>query len=195
MKINEVKIGKDKKNANNLGKGVKPAKKDGLAGNFRVADNQERLANEQIPTKVEALRDRTFTADILPFTTAYLDIGSSNYEFSNIYLVNAPTVSSDERTQSDIVDLPYGLAEINQIQTKKYKQKKNKDRGDGKNKKEGGHLGVLAQQVMPVIPEVVEENLYGDDYMGVRYEELIPVLIKAVQELSAEVDKLKKEPK
>ncbi|MFY7886119.1 MAG: tail fiber domain-containing protein, partial [Dolichospermum sp.] len=52
------------------------------------------------------------------------------------------------------------------------------------------NLGLIAQDIVKVFPETVtldEEN----DVLGVRYTELIPVLVKAIQELKAEVDTLK----
>lgn len=55
--------------------------------------------------------------------------------------------------------------------------------------KDGGHdMGVIAQEVQRVFPELVTEDEYG--YLQVRYNGLIGALLAAVQELSAEVKKL-----
>ena len=53
------------------------------------------------------------------------------------------------------------------------------------------HVGVLAQDVVKVLPEAV--NVPGDsnEMMSVRYTELIPLLFGAIQDLKAEVEKLK----
>lgn len=51
------------------------------------------------------------------------------------------------------------------------------------------HYGLLAQDVQKLFPELVHED--GAGYLSVNYMELIPLLIQAVQELSAEVDELK----
>lgn len=48
--------------------------------------------------------------------------------------------------------------------------------------------GVIAQQVREVLPEVVIEKDTG--YLGVRYEQIIPLLIEAIKELNAKVDRL-----
>lgn len=53
------------------------------------------------------------------------------------------------------------------------------------------HYGLLAQEVQKLFPELVHEDKAG--YLSVNYIELIPLLIQAVQELSAEVEKLKKD--
>ena len=52
------------------------------------------------------------------------------------------------------------------------------------------HYGLLAQDVQKLFPELVQEC--GDGYLSVNYIELIPLLIQAVQELSLEVENLKK---
>jgi microcystin-dependent protein len=51
------------------------------------------------------------------------------------------------------------------------------------------HLGVSAQEVQPVLPELVEVDLEGT--LSMNYTGLIPVLLKAIQELKAEIDLLK----
>lgn len=59
------------------------------------------------------------------------------------------------------------------------------------------HVGVSAQSVAEVLPEAIQEivnpaNVEDETkYMAVRYTELIPVLIAAIQELNAEIRKLK----
>ena len=57
--------------------------------------------------------------------------------------------------------------------------------------KERGHdVGVIAQEVQKVLPEVVQERTNG--YLGVDYKRLIPLLIESVKELKQEVEDLKK---
>ena len=53
-------------------------------------------------------------------------------------------------------------------------------------------IGVIAQEVEEVIPEVVHTNqLDGEDVKSVDYGKLVGVLIEAIKELKAEVDELK----
>ena len=51
------------------------------------------------------------------------------------------------------------------------------------------NLGLIAQDVEAVFPQLVDTG--KDGIMGVRYTELVPVLVKAIQELKAENDTLK----
>jgi hypothetical protein len=65
-------------------------------------------------------------------------------------------------------------------------------------------LGLIAQDVEKVFPQIIDKNkLYkkaGDnseidetEYLGVRYQELIPVLVKAIQEQQVQIKELQKE--
>ena len=67
------------------------------------------------------------------------------------------------------------------------------------------HVGVLAQEVEQVLPEIVkpapfdigqnedgtEYSLSGHHYKTVQYEKMVPLLLEAIKELKIELDKLK----
>jgi len=61
----------------------------------------------------------------------------------------------------------------------------------GVHENEGHDIGVIAQEVEKVAPEVVTTRENG--YKAVKYEKLVALLIQAVKELSSEVDSLRKE--
>ena len=88
--------------------------------------------------------------------------------------------ASDERLKENIVDIPYGLAEIKQLQPKKYTMIT------------GGEeqVGLIAQEVESIIPEVVTTS--GEANMkSLSYGNLNAVLIKAIQEQQTIIDDLK----
>ena len=96
------------------------------------------------------------------------------FESGNATLAGNLTQNSDRRLKQDITDLPYGLNEILQLQPKHYFWKhKEQDKKS---------LGLIAQDVQPIINEIV--NVQDDEAktLGISYTELIPVLIKAIQE-------------
>jgi len=56
--------------------------------------------------------------------------------------------------------------------------------------RERGHdVGVVAQEVQKIHPEIVEERKNG--YLGVDYKRLVPLLIQSIKELKDEVDEIK----
>jgi hypothetical protein len=97
---------------------------------------------------------------------------------------------SDERLKNIKGEMGYGLDTINKIKTYDFIWKRNGNKG----------FGVKAQEISELIPEIVEKGSDGEidpmefettDIWKVNYNELVPVLIKAIQELKAEVDSLK----
>jgi hypothetical protein len=54
----------------------------------------------------------------------------------------------------------------------------------------GVEVGVSAQEVEAVLPEIVTDSVVGKDYKTVMYEKLTPLLIEAVKELTQKVEKL-----
>ena len=54
----------------------------------------------------------------------------------------------------------------------------------------GRHLGVSAQEVEKVFPQAVVKRA-NDQFLTVKYEKLVPVLIEAIKELKGEIESLK----
>jgi len=59
-----------------------------------------------------------------------------------------------------------------------------------KSEYEGHDIGVVAQEVEAVIPEVVRTNIRG--YKTIRYEKIVPVLIEAIKELHKKIEHIEK---
>ena len=99
---------------------------------------------------------------------------------SNDLTVNGDVViSSDARLKSNIVSLGSTLSKLLQIDGKSYEMK-------GKQK-----IGVLAQEIKEVFPELVSED--DNKMLAVNYQGLVPVLINALKEQQSEIDELKEQ--
>lgn len=103
----------------------------------------------------------------------------------------ATTISSisDQRLKENVQDLDVGLAEIMALKPRKFDWKE----GQGKDIK--GDRGFVAQEVERVFPELIDEWIDAapegeEPYKSVR-QDLIPVLVKAIQEQQAMIDELK----
>jgi hypothetical protein len=97
---------------------------------------------------------------------------------------NDITAFSDRRLKTDIKNIENALPKVMQMQGVYYK------RNDIENARE--QIGVLAQDMEAILPEVV---LTADDEIGTKsvdYAKITAVLIEAIKELKAEIDELKK---
>jgi len=97
---------------------------------------------------------------------------------------NDITAFSDRRLKTDITNIENALPKVMRMQGVYYK------RNDVDDAKE--QIGVIAQDMETIIPEVV---LTADDEMqtkSVDYGKLCAVLIESIKELKAEIDELKK---
>ena len=112
------------------------------------------------------------------------DIGSGSERFDDIFATNGTIQTSDENAKKDIVTSDLGLTFINAVKPVSYKFKTGTRT----------HYGVIAQDLETVLDGKDFAGLIKDtetNNYGIRYTELIAPLIKAIQELSAEVETLK----
>jgi hypothetical protein len=112
----------------------------------------------------------------------YLSVGATSF-----------TGNSDERLKNINSNIENALDKISTLRAVNFSWK-----SDETNKE---NLGLIAQDVEQVFPQVIdkvklpskvdEEQTDDTEYLGIRYTELVPVLVKAIQELKAEINELK----
>ena len=96
---------------------------------------------------------------------------------------------SDKRDKTDIIDIPVGLEFINSIRPVKFKwQRREPDATDGKVR-----AGFIAQELEEAQKNCDYLDLIMDnnpDKLEAKQGNLLPVMVKAIQELSAKVTAL-----
>ena len=94
------------------------------------------------------------------------------------------TAISDQSLKENIRDLDKGLNTILSLQPRRFDWKN----GDGND-----IMGFIAQEVEEVMPEIVHETKYTDEEtkLGLKMGDMIPSLVKAIQELKTELDAAK----
>ena len=113
------------------------------------------------------------------YITGGLTVYDDIYATGNVYSSNGNPLS-DVRLKTDIMPVHDSLARLSKMRGVYFSwatEGQNRPHYDEKR-----HLGVIAQEVQAVLPEIVD-MVYGGEYLGIRYQELIPLLINAVKEL------------
>jgi hypothetical protein len=113
-------------------------------------------------------------------------LGAAPNRWSVVYAANGTINTSDERVKKSIRDAVLGLDFILKLRPVSFEWK---DRQDGR------HYGFTAQEVERALEEEEFAGLdkSNPDMWGLNYSELIAPLVRAVQELSAEITELKKQ--
>ena len=125
------------------------------------------------------------------YTGAYVKVGGDISATGNI----TAYASSDKRLKENIIPIENSLDKIQKLDgvefdwTDEYMEKHVGDDPDANLLIKKHDVGVIAQQVKEVLPEVVVER--KDGYLAVRYEKVVPLLIEAIKELKKEINELK----
>lgn len=157
-------------------------------------NNETQLSHQLIPT----------------IDNSYQSLGYTNRRWNTVYAVNGTIQTSDRNQKMNIETLSYGLTDLMKLRPVSYYWKEERHGSiiipqEEKQLK----LGLIAQEVEKIIPEVVyaygwkaknekEKDTfvrYDYDRIGINYEELIPLLVKAKQEQNEELKKLLVETK
>ena len=120
------------------------------------------------------------------------DLGYSNRRWDNVYATNGTIQTSDRNEKENIVATDLGLAFVNKLSPVSFKRK-------GKTRTHYGFiaqdieqiitdLGKTTTQFAPLIKSDISEAKDGSEYRyGLRYEQLLAPVVKAIQELAVKV--------
>jgi hypothetical protein len=99
----------------------------------------------------------------------------------NLTMLGNVTAYSDARLKKDVETISGALDIVQQLRGVRYTRIDSGER----------QVGVIAQETLKVVPEVVQQGIGDDDTLSVAYGNLVGILIEAIKELRAEVADLK----
>jgi hypothetical protein len=103
----------------------------------------------------------------------------NNTNYGSFSAAGAWTNASDRRIKKNIVDIKYGLADVLKIQPRSYQMKE----------VAGDYIGLIAQEMEEIIPEVVSGD--PEKQLTLDYGSLVAVAFKAIQEQQVIIESLK----
>ncbi|RXR20202.1 tail fiber domain-containing protein [Flavobacterium stagni] len=134
-------------------------------------------------------------ARFMPMNDGTQSLGQAANRWNTLFATNGTINTSDRREKQDIQPLTYGLNQLMQLKPVTFKWKnQNIDN-------HSVHLGFIAQDLQEVVPEVVVDSQWSNasegaprvwekaPLLGVNYAEVIPVLVKSIQEQQALINK------
>lgn len=130
------------------------------------------MTNATAPLQIEAAA---------PDNSLTIDAGG------NVTVAGDVTVNSDARLKQNIRPLAGALTLVSRLDGRTYEWKPATGRDPGRK------VGLIAQEVEIVMPELVSEN--SDGIKSVNYSGLVPVLINALKEQQREIAMLKSQHK
>lgn len=138
-------------------------------------------------------------ARFMPMNDGTQSLGQAANRWNTVFATNGTISTSDRREKKEIQPLTYGLQQLMQLQPVTFRWNNNQIDNNSK------HLGFIAQDLQEVIPEVVVDSQWvgGEEgtpktwqkapLLGVNYAEVLPVLVKSIQEQQSIIEKQQKE--
>lgn len=177
------------------GAGVKASAAASDGNNVGIGSGALRVDGAQVYEKCTIVGGQEFAMTAATGLLNYTGLGWNTYSFAANNKVRAGdanvtaahvqvawTATSDARLKKDIVDLDLGLPLVQALRPVSFKR----INGD-----ETEELGFIAQEVQAAIPRPLGLlSVDNQGTYGLRKDDLIAVLVKAVQELSARVEEL-----
>jgi hypothetical protein len=100
----------------------------------------------------------------------------------NLYIAGTMTHTSDRRLKTNLQPLTNSLAKVSRLRGVYYSWKADSMELIGVSFDNRRHVGLIAQDVQQVLPEVVTEMHQGE-YLGVDYSGVMPLLVESIREL------------
>ena len=135
-------------------------------------------------SRLDVARDGSCYTANRPSTTGIIhDFRQAGVQVGTITITSSATAyntSSDYRLKEDLQDFA-GLDMISKIPVYDFKWKSDESRS----------YGVMAHELQEVLPQAVTGEKDAEEMQSVDYSKIVPLLVKSIQELKAEIDRCK----
>lgn len=115
------------------------------------------------------------------------------YSVGSMYTTGSYQSPSDARFKEDVEPLTDSLNTILKLRGVEFSWKQ--DEYPEYNFSEERQIGFIAQEIVEVLPEVVNKSDDKDGFYSVSYGRIVPILVEAIKELNAKNESLKKQLK
>lgn len=140
-------------------------------------------------------------SSVTPAVDNGITLGQLGLRWTNVFAVNGTIQTSDANDKKEMKPITFGLDKIKQLRPISFQWK------DNAIDNSATHLGFVAQEVKQVLPQVIVDSDWVElpegqgrvwqksERLGMKYAEIIPVLVKAVQEQQEVIENQKNEIK
>jgi hypothetical protein len=156
---------------------------------FTAANSASSYANSSFTKANNALTAASNTATNVQFNSLGIGTASSGTTGEIRATDNITAYYSDDRLKTRLGTIESALDKIRSLTGFYYEANQTAQDLGYKVKRE---VGVSAQEVQRVMPEIVVPAPIDDKYLTVHYDKLLPLVIEAIKELANEFDEIKK---
>ena len=123
---------------------------------------------------------------------AQIDDGGLDVTGAITATADVTAYASDERLKTNIIVIDSAIQKVKQLRGVTFDWKDDvKEKGFEPTA--SNETGVIAQEVQKVIPDAVVPAPFDENYLTVKHEKLIPLLIEAIKEQQEQIDELKQQ--
>jgi len=174
-------------------------KRSGAGSDWQIRNDAGLLLIGQSGDDLATVTDiiRVGGGSFTPATDNSTVLGQSTRRWTAVHAINGVIQTSDANDKKQMLPLTQGLDKIKSLRPISFQWK------DDTIDKSSTHLGFVAQEVQQVLPEIVVDHEWIEvpdttekvwektERLGMKYAEIIPVLVKAVQEQQTIIDSQK----
>lgn len=145
--------------------------------------------------------EQSISHNVVPINNNSISLGSAANRWYDVYASNGTINTSDARDKENIKNLEYGTKELMLLNPVSYQWKKEQFGNTVVPEKDKLHkIGFIAQELQKVLPETVQNYEWKEinttyqkvkmPRLGVNYAEIIPVVVKTIQEQESKLSKI-----